>query len=66
MTLYTTVEVAAYLKMSRFSVYNLVKRKLLNGRMVLNKLRFTQEDLDRYLKSTSTTDARKQRPKGCD
>ena len=52
--LLTVVEVADQLRLSRFSVYNLVIRKKLRARKVLNKLRFTQEDVDAYLDTTKT------------
>jgi len=46
----TVQEVAAYLRISRFSVYNMVKKGELPAMKVLNKLRFNLEDLEQYLK----------------
>jgi putative molybdopterin biosynthesis protein len=42
-------EVAELLRISRFSVYNLVKRKELSAIKVLNKLRFDITSVERYL-----------------
>ncbi len=42
-------EVAALLRISRFSVYNLVKRKELSAIKVLNKLRFDITSVEQYL-----------------
>ena len=46
----TVQEVADYLRISRFSVYNMVKKGELPAMKVLNKLRFNLEDLEQYLK----------------
>ena len=46
----TTKEVATYLKISHYSVYNLVKRKELPAIRVLNKLRFDSRQVEQYLK----------------
>ena len=46
----TVREVAAYLRISRFSVYNMVKKGELPAMKVLNKFRFNLEDLEQYLK----------------
>jgi len=42
-------EVAALLRISRFSVYNLVKRGELPAMKVLNKLRFNHQNIEQYL-----------------
>ena len=47
--LLTVTEVAELLRISRFSVYNLVKRKELSAIKVLNKLRFDITSIERYL-----------------
>jgi len=46
----TVQEVATYLRISRFSVYNMVKKGELPAMKVLNKFRFNLEDLEQYLK----------------
>ena len=45
----TVQEVAAYLRISRFSVYNLVKRGELPAMTVLNKFRFSPKNVEQYL-----------------
>ena len=45
----TVQEVAALLRISRFSVYNLVKRGELSAVKVLNKLRFSPHSVEQYL-----------------
>jgi len=45
----TVQEVAALLRISRFSVYNLVKRGDLSAMKVLNKLRFNLQSVEQYL-----------------
>lgn len=45
----TVQEVASYLRISRFSVYNLVKRGELPAMRVLNKLRFDPKSIEQYL-----------------
>jgi putative molybdopterin biosynthesis protein len=45
----TVQEVAALLRISRFSVYNLVKRGELPAMKVLNKLRFNHQNIEQYL-----------------
>lgn len=45
----TVQEVAAYLRICRFSVYNLVKRGELPAMKVLNKLRFDPKSIEQYL-----------------
>ena len=45
----TVKEVAALLRISRFSVYNLVKRGDLSAMKVLNKLRFNLQSVEQYL-----------------
>ena len=47
--LLNVTEVAALLRISRFSVYNLVKRKELSAIKVLNKLRFDITSVEQYL-----------------
>jgi len=47
--LLTVKEVAAILRISRFSVYNLVKRGDLPAVKVLNKLRFSHQNIEEYL-----------------
>lgn len=47
--LLTVTEVAELLRISRFSVYNLVKRKELSAIKVLNKLRFDITSVEQYL-----------------
>ena len=47
--LLTVNEVAAILRISRFSVYNLVKRGDLPAIKVLNKLRFSHQNIEEYL-----------------
>jgi len=42
----TVQEVASYLRISRFSVYNLVKRGELPAMKILNKLRFDRETIE--------------------
>ena len=51
----TVQEVADYLQISRFSVYNLVKRGKLPAAKVLNKFRFSFKDIEHYLKGQKTT-----------
>ena len=51
----TVQEVADYLRISRFSVYNLVKRGKLPTAKVLNKFRFSFKDIEHYLKGQKTT-----------
>ena len=48
-TIMTVQEVAEYLRICRFSVYNLVKRGELPAIKVLNKLRFTRKAVEEYL-----------------
>ena len=48
--LLTVTEVAEVLRISRFSVYNLVKRGELSAIKVLNKLRFDITSIEQYLK----------------
>jgi len=48
--LLNVTEVAELLRISRFSVYNLVKRKELSAIKVLNKLRFDITSVEQYLK----------------
>ena len=45
----TVQEVADLLRISRFSVYNLVKRGELPAVKVLNKLRFNRQHIEEYL-----------------
>ncbi len=45
----TVQEVASYLRISRFSVYNLVKRGELPAMKILNKFRFNREAIEDYL-----------------
>ena len=45
----TVQEVAAYLRISRFSVYNLVKRGELPAMKILNKFRFSLDNVEHYL-----------------
>ncbi len=47
--LLTVTEVAELLRISRFSVYNLVKRGDLSAVKVLNKLRFDITSVEQYL-----------------
>jgi excisionase family DNA binding protein len=47
--LLTVTEVAELLRICRFSVYNLVKRKELSAMKVLNKLRFDITSVEQYL-----------------
>ena len=47
--LLTVTEVAELLRICRFSVYNLVKRKELSAIKVLNKLRFDITSIEQYL-----------------
>ena len=47
--LLTVTEVAELLRISRFSVYNLVKRKEISAIKVLNKLRFDITSVEQYL-----------------
>ncbi len=47
--LLNVTEVAELLRISRFSVYNLVKRKELSAIKVLNKLRFDITSVEQYL-----------------
>ena len=47
--LLNVTEVAKLLRISRFSVYNLVKRKELSAIKVLNKLRFDITSVEQYL-----------------
>jgi putative molybdopterin biosynthesis protein len=51
----TVQEVAAYLRISRFSVYNLVKRGELPAMKVLNKLRFDRTTVDEFLHEQKLT-----------
>ena len=51
----TVQEVADYLRISRFSVYNLVKRGKLPTAKVLNKFRFSFKDIEHYLKGQKIT-----------
>ena len=51
----TVQEVADYLRISRFSVYNLVKRGKLPTSKVLNKFRFSFKDIEHYLKGQKIT-----------
>ena len=51
----TVQEVADYLRISRFSVYNLVKRGKLPTAKVLNKFRFSFKDIEHYLKEQKIT-----------
>ena len=53
--LLTVKEVAAILRISRFSVYNLVKRGDLPAIKVLNKLRFSHQDIEKYLNKQKIT-----------
>lgn len=46
----TVQEVADYLRISRFSVYNMVKKGELPAMKVLNKFRFNLENIEQYLK----------------
>jgi len=46
----TVKEVASYLKISHYSVYNLVKRGELPAMRILNKLRFDSRKVERFLK----------------
>ncbi len=45
----TVQEVADLLRISRFSVYNMVKRGELPAQKILNKLRFTHQNIEHYL-----------------
>ena len=45
----TVQEVADLLRISRFSVYNMVKRGELPAMKVLNKLRFNHQNIEYYL-----------------
>jgi len=45
----TVQEVADLLRISRFSVYNMVKRGELPAMKVLNKLRFNHQNIEHYL-----------------
>ncbi len=45
----TVQEVADLLRISRFSVYNMVKRGELPAMKILNKLRFTHQNIEHYL-----------------
>ncbi len=45
----TVQEVADLLRISRFSVYNMVKRGELPAMMILNKLRFNHQNIEHYL-----------------
>jgi len=47
--LLNVTEVAELLRISRFSVYNLVKRKEISAIKVLNKLRFDITSVEQYL-----------------
>jgi putative molybdopterin biosynthesis protein len=47
--LMTVQEVADLLRISRFSVYNMVKRGELSAMMILNKLRFNHQNIEHYL-----------------
>ena len=47
--LLTVTEVAELLRISRFSVYNLVKRKELSAIKILNKFRFDITSVEQYL-----------------
>ncbi len=47
--LLTVKEVADILRISRFSVYNLVKRGDLPALKILNKLRFSHQNIEDYL-----------------
>ena len=47
--LLTVKEVADTLRISRFSVYNLVKRGDLPALKILNKLRFSHQNIEEYL-----------------
>ena len=47
--LLNVTEVAALLRISRFSVYNLVKRGDLSAVKVLNKFRFDINSVEKYL-----------------
>ena len=47
--LLTVTEVAELLRISRFSVYNLVKRKELSAIKVSNKFRFDITSVEQYL-----------------
>jgi putative molybdopterin biosynthesis protein len=51
----TVQEVASYLRISRFSVYNLVKRGELPAMKILNKLRFDRETVDEFLEEQKLT-----------
>ena len=51
----TVQEVAAYLRISRFSVYNLVKRGELPAMKILNKLRFDRKTVDEFLHEQKLT-----------
>jgi excisionase family DNA binding protein len=51
----TVQEVAAYLRISRFSVYNLVKRGELPAMKILNKLRFDRTTVDEFLHEQKLT-----------
>jgi len=48
--LLTVTEVAELLRISRFSVYNLVKRGDLSAVKILNKFRFDKISIEQYLK----------------
>jgi excisionase family DNA binding protein len=59
--LMTVKEVADILRISRFSVYNLVKRGDLPAVKVLNKLRFSHQNIEDYLKKQKVNDPSKSR-----
>ena len=54
----TVQEVAALLRISRYSVYNLVNKGELPAIKVLNKLRFSQEDVEQFLSTHRVNNTR--------
>jgi len=55
--LWTTQEVAEYLRLSKKAVYNLVENKELPCSRILSRLRFNPRDIEMFVRSRRTTGA---------
>lgn len=57
----TIEEVAAYLRVSRFTIYRLAKARVLPGSRVGRQWRFQQEEIDRWIANQSQPRRRRRR-----
>ena len=61
--LFTLYELAAYLRLNKFTVYRMVERKELPAIKVANQWRFKEKDIDRWLEDNKRFNFRRKKKK---